>query len=101
MPDPVFLSLVFQVAYPQNQSEYNSEKRTLNSARTTRHPHEKKQIHTQPYNFHTHTYTHTHAHTHKKFKKKKLKMAYRPKCKTIKALEDDIAGKGRLSKIYK
>ena len=68
MPDPVFLSLVFQVAYPQNQSEFNSKKRTLNSARTTRHPHEKKRIHTQPYNFHTHT--HTHARTHTKIKKK-------------------------------
>ena len=48
----------------------------------------------------THTHTHTCTHT-PKIKKKKLKMAYRPKCKTIKALEDDIAGKGRLSKIYK
>ena len=72
MPDPVFLSLVFQVAYPQNQSEYNSEKRTLNSARITRHPHEKKQIHTQPYNFHTHTHTHTCTHT-PKIKKKNSK----------------------------
>ena len=36
------------------------------------------------------THTHTHTHTHTPKIKKKLKMAYRPKCKTIKALEDEI-----------
>ena len=66
MPDPVFLSLVFQVAYPQNQPEFNIEKRTRNSVRMTRHPHEKKRIHTQPYNLHTHVRVCTHTHQKKK-----------------------------------